>query len=188
MFHAEGIRDVSVDTVAQNAGLTKRTLYYHFSSKDDLIAAYLEARDQPNLLLFQRWFAETEGSVADKVRGIFLNLARSAKHPKWKGCGFLRTSVELIQFPGHPAMIAARIHKMRVEDWLCSIFEEQQAPDEARILARQIILLLDGAFAVVLLHRDENYMLCAGEAAAQLINQRLAAPSAQNLEEAIRES
>ncbi|WP_094508732.1 TetR/AcrR family transcriptional regulator [Brucella thiophenivorans] len=188
LFHAEGIRDVSVDTVAQNAGLTKRTLYYHFSSKDDLIAAYLEARDQPNLLLFQRWFAETEGSVADKVRGIFLNLARSAKHPKWKGCGFLRTSVELIQFPGHPAMIAARIHKMRVEDWLCSIFEEQQAPDEARILARQIILLLDGAFAVVLLHRDENYMLCAGEAAAQLINQRLAAPSAQNLEEAIRES
>ena len=185
LFHAEGIRDVSVDAVAQNAGLTKRTLYYHFRSKDDLIAAYLETRDQPNLLLFQRWFAETEGSVADKVRGIFLNLSRSAKHPKWKGCGFLRTSVELIQFPGHPAIIAARIHKKRVEDWLCSIFEERQAPDEARILARQIILLLDGAFAVVLLHRDANYMLCAGDTAAQLINQRLTAPSAQNLEDAI---
>lgn len=156
-----------------------------FGSKDDLIAAYLETRDQPNLLLFQRWFAETEGRVADKVRGIFLNLSRSAKHPKWKGCGFLRTSVELIQFPGHPAIIAARTHKKRVEDWLCSIFEEHQAPDEARILARQIILLLDGAFAVVLLHRDASYMHCAGDTAAQLINQRLTAPSAQNLEEAI---
>jgi AcrR family transcriptional regulator len=40
---------VSVDAVAAKAGVTKRTLYYHFKSKDDLVAAYLAARDQPNL-------------------------------------------------------------------------------------------------------------------------------------------
>jgi AcrR family transcriptional regulator len=108
LFHGEGIRAVSVDAVAERAGLTKRTLYYHFRSKDDLIAAYLETRDQPNLALFQRWFAETEGGTADKVQGIFRNLAGSARHPKWKGCGFLRTSVELIHLPGHPAIIAGR--------------------------------------------------------------------------------
>lgn len=78
LFHAEGIRAVSVDAVAEKAGLTKRTLYYHFRSKDDLIAAYLETRDQPNLALFQRWFTETVGSTADKVQGIFCNLAASA--------------------------------------------------------------------------------------------------------------
>ncbi|TGV79729.1 TetR/AcrR family transcriptional regulator, partial [Mesorhizobium sp. M00.F.Ca.ET.149.01.1.1] len=48
LFYAEGIGRVSVDAVAEKAGLTKRTLYYHFKSKDDLIAAYLDARDQPN--------------------------------------------------------------------------------------------------------------------------------------------
>ncbi|MCJ8151828.1 MULTISPECIES: TetR/AcrR family transcriptional regulator [Shinella] len=169
LFHAEGIRAVSVDAVAEKAGLTKRTLYYHFRSKDDLIAAYLEKRDQPNLELFQRWFAETEGNTADKIQAIFRNLATSARHPNWKGCGFLRTSVELIHLPGHPAILAGRAHKKRVEDWLCTILEAIRETQEARRLARQIILLLDGAFAVVLLHRDPSYMDSAGEAAAQLI-------------------
>lgn len=169
LFHTEGIRAVSVDAVAGKAGLTKRTLYYHFRSKDDLIAAYLETRDQPNLTLFQRWFAETEGATAEKVQGIFHNLAASARRPEWKGCGFLRTSVELINLPGHPAILAARAHKKRVEDWLCSVFADRRPPDEARRLARQIILLLDGAFAVVLLHRDASYMESAGEAAARLV-------------------
>lgn len=169
LFHAEGIRAVSVDAVAEKAGLTKRALYYHFRSKDDLIAAYLETRDQPNLALFQRWFAETEGTTADKVQGIFQNLAASARHPKWKGCGFLRTSVELIHLPGHPAIRAGRTHKKRVEDWLYSVFVDVRQPEDSRRLARQIILLLDGAFAVVLLHRDPSYMDSAGEAAARLI-------------------
>jgi AcrR family transcriptional regulator len=169
LFHAEGIRAVSVDAVAAKAGLTKRTLYYHFRSKDDLIAACLETRDQPNLALFQRWFAATDGDTAEKVQGIFRNLAASARHPKWKGCGFLRTSVELIHMPGHPAIIAGRAHKKRVEDWLCTVLEETRPTNAARLLARHIIVLLDGAFAVVLLHRDPSYMDSAGEAAAQLI-------------------
>ncbi|MFT4185017.1 MAG: TetR/AcrR family transcriptional regulator [Rhizobium sp.] len=173
LFYGEGIRAVSMDAVAEKAGVTKRTLYYHFRSKDDLIAAHIEARDQPNLALFQRWFAETDGDMAEKVAGIFGNLARSASHPKWKGCGFLRTSVELINLPGHPAILAGRAHKTRVEDWLCSVFAEERAAEEARQLARQVILLLDGAFAVVLLHRDPSYMETAGEAAARLIRASL---------------
>ena len=44
LFYAEGIRAVGVDAVAEKAGLTKRTLYYHFRSKDDLVAAYRRAR------------------------------------------------------------------------------------------------------------------------------------------------
>ena len=49
LFYAEGIRRVSVDAVAEKAGVTKRTLYYHFRSNADLIATYLESRDLPNL-------------------------------------------------------------------------------------------------------------------------------------------
>src|SRR5215470_2991714 len=84
LFYSEGIRAVSVDAVAAKAGLTKRTLYYHFRSKDDLIAAYLAARDQPNMALFRRWFDEAEGRLPAKVQAIFRQLARNAGHPKWK--------------------------------------------------------------------------------------------------------
>ena len=176
LFYSEGIRAVSVDAVAEKAGITKRTLYYHFDSKDDLIAAYLEERDQPNLALFKRWFSETEGDTADKVRGIFFNLAIAARHPRWKGCGFLRTSAELANMPGHPAMKIGAAHKRRVEDWLNSTFEAADLGVQARMLARQTILLLDGSFAVVLLHRDPSYMETAGEAAHALIRAAMQRP------------
>ncbi|WP_266064184.1 TetR/AcrR family transcriptional regulator [Brucella intermedia] len=172
LFYKEGIRAISVDAVAEKARVTKRGLYYHFRSKDDLIAAYLEQRDQPNLDIFQRWFAEAEGDLPMKIQAIFQNLAKVAGHPKWKGCGFLRTSVELVQTPGHPAIVAGRRHKRNVEDWLCLVLGELHVPEDARRIARQIILLLDGAFSVVLLHRDPTYMESAGEAAAALVRTR----------------
>ncbi|MFK0161490.1 TetR/AcrR family transcriptional regulator [Rhizobium sp. NPDC090279] len=173
LFHQSGIRAISVDAIADKAGVTKRTLYYHFRSKDDLIAAHLQARDEPNLALFKRWFEEADGDIAERVAGIFRHLAQSARSAKWKGCGFLRTSVELINLPGHPALVAARAHKRRVEDWLGSIFSEAGAGGDALPLARQIMLLLDGSFAVVLLHRDPSYMDAAADAVTRLIAERL---------------
>lgn len=175
LFYSNGIRSVSVDAVAAKAGLTKRTLYYHFKSKDELVAAYLEARDQPNLVLFKRWFDETDGSLAAKVQAIFRQLARSARHPKWKGCGFLRTSAELANLPGHPAMKIGAAHKKKFEEWLGAVFETKGIRDGAQ-LARQIALLLDGSFAAVLLHRDPSYMEAAGQAAVSLIDGALGAP------------
>lgn len=174
LFYSDGIRGVSVDAVAAKAGLTKRTLYYHFRSKDDLVAAYLASRDQPNLALFKRWFDETEGGLPAKIEAIFRNLARSAAHPKWKGCGFLRTSAELANMPGHPAIKIGAAHKKKFEDWLRVTFEAGGIASASQ-LARQIILLLDGSFAVVLLHRDPSYIETAGEAAFALISAALPA-------------
>ena len=173
LFYNNGIRGVSVDAVAEKAGVTKRTLYYHFRSKDDLVAAYLAGRDQPNLALFRQWFSDARGGLPDKVEAIFRHLARSARHPKWKGCGFLRTSAELANMPGHPAMKIGAAHKKKFEAWLRGTFEAEGIAEPLR-LARQILLLLDGSFAVVLLHRDASYMETAGEAAHALIEAALA--------------
>ena len=178
LFYDDGIRSVSVDAVAAAAGVTKRTLYYHFRSKDDLVAAYLTARDQPNLALFERWFTETEGNTAARVRGIFRRLATSARHRKWKGCGFLRTSAELANMPGHPAIRIGAAHKKKFEAWLRTTFEAERIATAPQ-LARQVVLLLDGAFAVVLLHRDPSYMDTAGEAAFALVSAALTARPAR---------
>ncbi|MBM3605884.1 MAG: TetR/AcrR family transcriptional regulator [Alphaproteobacteria bacterium] len=169
LFYAQGIRAVSLDAIAEAAGVTKRTLYYHFRSKDDLITAWLDSRDQPNLITFQYWFSRAKGDAACQIQAIFDNLARSARRQTWKGCGFLRTSAELVDLPGHPAVVAARVHKKRVETWLASVLQDAGVREDPERLARQIILLMDGAFAVVLLHRDPAYFGAAGEAAAALI-------------------
>lgn len=170
LFYAEGVREVSVDAVAARAGVTKRTLYAHFRSKDDLVAAYLAGRDQPNLALLANWFEAAEGGSPDKVRAIFVNLARAARHPKWKGCGFLRTTAELASMPGHPAIRVGQAHKKRFEAWLGERLAEAGTADPAG-LARQVVVLLDGAFATMLLHRDPGYAEAAGEAAAVLVRQ-----------------
>jgi AcrR family transcriptional regulator len=168
LFYAEGIRSVSVDAVAEKAKLTKKTLYYHFRSKDELIAAYLKARDQPNLTLFAKWFDETDGGIASKVEAIFINLAKAARHRKWKGCGFLRTAAELASMPGHPAIKIGSAHKKKFEAFLGERLEAASLI-ETLLLASQIVLLMDGAFSVMLVHRDPTYIEAAGKAAAALV-------------------
>jgi AcrR family transcriptional regulator len=170
LFYGDGVRSVSVDAVAEKAGVTKRTLYYHFSSKDELVAAYLDDRDLPNLILFKRWFDETEGDVGKKTQAIFDNLARSARSPKWKGCGFLRTAAELANLPGHPAVKVGMRHKKKVEAWLAEQFAADGSIREPPSLARQIVLLMNGSFALVMLHRDPAYMESAGNAARALVD------------------
>jgi AcrR family transcriptional regulator len=172
LFYAEGIRAVSLDAIAEKAAVTKRTLYYHFRSKDDLVAAYLASRDQPNLKLFSKWFEEADGDVADRTAAIFLHLARSAGHPKWKGCGFLRTAAELANMPGHPAIAVGREHKRKFERWLAERLSEGGVKPADQI-ARQILILMDGVFSTLLIHRDPAYAECAAEAARSLIEAKL---------------
>jgi AcrR family transcriptional regulator len=179
LFYGEGIRAVSVDAVAAKAGVTKRTLYYHFTSKDELVAAYLAARDQPNLALFKGWFAETGGGPAAKVRGIFDQLGRSARHPKWKGCGFLRTSAELANMPGHPAIKIGAAHKKRFEDWLRGELEAAGLGDGSQLAHRSpccwMVPLLPFSCTATL-----RTMEAAGAAAESLIDAALQRSTARS--------
>ena len=174
LFYNEGIRAASVDAIAEKAGVTKKTLYYHFRSKDELVAAYLESRDQPTLDLYARWFDETPGSATDKVRGLFAEFARATDTVKWKGCGFLRTAAELANTPGHPALKAGAAHKKRFEAWLADALAHEGSSN-AKAAAQGIIVLLDGAASVMLVHRDPAYVLAAGSVAASLVELRRAA-------------
>ncbi len=168
LFYSEGIRATSVDAVAEKAGVTKKTLYYHFQTKDELIAAYLASRDQPTLAYYERWFAETRGTTADKVRGLFRSFGKSADTPHWRGCGFLRTIAELANTPGHPAIKAGAAHKKKFEAWMADTLARDGVGDAERI-ARQIVILLDGAATVMLIHRDAAYVESAGDVAAALV-------------------
>lgn len=168
LFYLYGIKATSLDTIAEKAGVTKRTLYYHFQSKDDLVAEYLAARDQPNLRAFQRWFNEEPGSLPERVTAIFDGAADAVSHVKWRGCGFQRTVGELANKPGHPAFRAASAHKKKVESWLASEFEQSGLPQPGDT-ACQVALLLEGAFAAMLIHRDRAYVAQAGRAAATIV-------------------
>ena len=168
LFYLHGIKATSLDTIAEKAGVTKRTVYYHFQSKDDLIAEYLAARDQPNLKAFQECFKKEKGRLPERTRAIFDGVADAVSHTKWRGCGFQRTVGELANKPGHPAFKVASAHKKKVESWLASEFEQSGLP-QPRETARQVALLLEGAFSAMLIHRDRDYVTQAGNAAATIV-------------------
>ena len=167
LFYSSSIRDVSVDRVAEQAGVTKKTLYYHFRSKDDLIAASLQARHQPTLERYRAWAGET-GSMAQRIEQMFRSLAEASKKADWKGCGFIRATVELADTPGHPALDVARRHKGAFESWL-RLDLEQAGFENAPELSQAIMILLDGAVARMLLDRNPSYAAVAGRAARRLL-------------------
>ena len=167
LFYAGSIREVSVDRIAERAGVTKKTLYYHFRSKDDLVAAYLEARIQPTMERYQSW-AGREGNLDERIERMFLKLAQNAEQRAWKGCGFLRAAVELADSPGHPAIDVARRHKAAFQQWLADDIE-RAGYAEPNSLARMIMVLLDGAVARMLVQRDPDYARDAARAARKLL-------------------
>lgn len=167
LFYRDGVRATGVDAIAARAGITKRSLYYHFRSKDDLVEAYLISRDGPNLAAFRRWFGRSDRPLEDRVAALFDGLTRATRHPDWRGCGFLRTAGELANMPGHPAIRAAAHHKRNVEIWLAKEFAATGLSNPDAV-ARQVLVLIDGAFSAMLVHHDTAYIAAAADAARAL--------------------
>jgi AcrR family transcriptional regulator len=156
-----------MDAIARAAGLTKRSLYYHFDSKDDLTAAVL---DHQHRLAFEHigdWDDGTAETCADFLSTMFKQLEDWAQSPRWLGSGFTRLTMELAELPGHPARQSAHRHKAALEDWLASKLEKFGV-ENAGYMARQVVLLIEGAMTLTLIHGDTAYITAAAEAAQLL--------------------
>ncbi|MBC3190016.1 TetR/AcrR family transcriptional regulator [Pseudonocardia sp. C8] len=142
LFYDRGIHSVGVDTIAAESGVTKRTLYNNFGSKDALVAAYLKNRHEV-------WWRELEERVATagspRALTLFDVYAEDARTIT-RGCAFLNAAAELST--EHPAYAIIRAHKQAVEHRLCTLIaEDRPAVDDPGQLARHLFLLLEGAFA-----------------------------------------
>ncbi len=171
VFYKEGFYRAGVDAIAEAAKVTKRTLYYHFDSKDSLLAAVLAEQNDLALARIRRWAEKARGEPAEIVSILFAELGEWAKQPGWTGTGFTRVAMELADMPGHPARLAASRHKVAVEQWLAAQFSAKRVPKPAA-LARQIVLLLEGCQALALIHGDLKYIEAAGQTARFLIKHR----------------
>jgi AcrR family transcriptional regulator len=171
-FWRLGFRRSSVDSIAERAGLTKRTVYAYFRSKDDLLAAVLQR--------YEELAAERLKHIGDRMPADRIGLIDSffgqlggwaSTTPRWSGSGFTRLVVELADLPGHPARIIARRAKAKTESWLAERLAAARVPN-AQERAREIMLLTEGSMALTLIHGGRNYIDAAARAAKQLIGQR----------------
>jgi AcrR family transcriptional regulator len=123
LFRRQGYSRVTMDDIAAEAKLTKRTLYHHFDSKDQLLADMLAAQHDLALQAFRTWADRLSGSVEAIADGMFRELAVWADRPRWAGSGFTRLVIELADLPGHPARLIARRHKAQLERCLAELLE-----------------------------------------------------------------
>lgn len=166
-FRKRGYARSSMDEIAAQAKLTKRSLYTHFTSKDALLEAVLDEQSS----LFEATARDVDleaGSATDYVQILFADLGRWALRPRWSGAGFSRLAIELADLPGHPARVIARRHKAVVERHLADRLERAgvAAADDR---AREIQLLIEGAMVLLLIHGDRVYLDSAAAVARRLV-------------------
>jgi AcrR family transcriptional regulator len=143
LFYSRGITAVGVDLIAEHSGVTKRTLYNRFGSKDHLVAAYLAERDQ-------RWRSLVRATVdacdspIEAVTAPF-DALRTWSETNTRGCAFINALAELPD-PSHPAHRIAADQKL----WLRDLFEELATAagcSGPATLATQLLVLHEGALA-----------------------------------------
>lgn len=159
LFYREGIRVVGVDTVADEIGISKRTLYNYFPSKDDLIVAYLSRRLRP--------IEESSLPPAEQILDDFDRLERAMRRDGYRGCPFVNAVAELAD-PTHAAHQIAVAHKEKRRTLFRKLLIQLEVanPDS---LAIQLMILGEGAVAQALVHGDPKMARAAREAARVLL-------------------
>ncbi|MFC0697943.1 TetR/AcrR family transcriptional regulator [Paraburkholderia humisilvae] len=174
LVYAGGIHATGVDAIVKQSGTARKSFYTYFESKDALVAAALERRDER----WMRWFIE--GTLRHGKRpharllGMFDVLREWFASDEFHGCAFLNAAGEIAS-PDDPIRVVAREHKERLLDFVrtqCDEYVASVGADARRAarLSRQLLILIDGAIGVALISGDPDAALDARAAAEQVLD------------------
>lgn len=165
LFYEEGVNTVGIDRIIERAGVAKASLYNTFGSKDALVRAYLLARHEARRArILQR--IESLATAREKILGIFDEMHQRAAEPGFKGCAFVRASAETRE--GSCVKTVSAESRAWLLDLLRSLAEQCGARD-AQSLARQLMVLYDGAAVAGQMDGDATAALTARAVVEQLV-------------------
>jgi AcrR family transcriptional regulator len=143
LFYRDGINAVSVEAIAAAAGTNKMTLYRHFSSRDELVAAYLSTLAQEGEQLWDRASAAHPGDADAQLRFMLKRASEFATEGSGRGCALANAAVELAE-PRHPARRVVEAHKRRQRERLVALVRAAgyAMPEQ---VADELFLLVEGA-------------------------------------------
>jgi AcrR family transcriptional regulator len=164
LFYRQGTGTVGVDLISRTAGVSKRTLYQQFGSKDQLIAESLDAHG-PAILDRYLPAEDDDATPRQRILAVFDGLAGWTTAQEYRGCPFINTCAEIAD-PCHPARRVAHAYKLRLRDFFARQASLGRAGDP-QLLADQLAIVFDGAIVQAvarLTHRRD-----ASRAAAQAL-------------------
>jgi len=138
LFYAEGVRATGTEKIMSIAEVAKATFYRHFESKDALVLAYLENRDQA------LWDYLSQPTPPKNLREALIKFEQMANRPEIIGCPFLRIASE---YPdtAHPFHCLAIQHQNKILDYLTDLLEPFAI--DKRAAAAAILSVIDGALS-----------------------------------------
>lgn len=167
LFYREGIRNVGIDRIIAESGVAKMSLYNHFKSKDALIESWLRQQDEQWCEWLKTTIEERASNPSQQLLAIFDALREWFEGPDFRGCAFINASVELAN-ADHPGHRVALEHQQSIYRYIKSLAQsaEVSSPEQ---LARQLLLLVQGAIVVAMMEGSWSTALQAKKVAATLI-------------------
>jgi AcrR family transcriptional regulator len=186
LFYREGVRAVGIQRVIEEAGVAKASLYAHFDSKDDLVAACIDQR-------VSAWRAHVEtrlrGSTLDargKLLAMFDLQVERIRNPEFRGCPLQSLSAE-IAAPDHPAKRVLAGHRQWLRDLFTALVTDAGLQPAAEVVGA-LVVLYDGAAAVALVDGSASLANHARWAVERLIDVSRQAPPRRHARHVARRS
>ena len=172
LFYREGIHAVGIDTIIEKSGVAKMSLYRNFASKDDLVAAYLEARSQRYWQWWDGVMARNANEPRRQLHDLFEAIAVRTRRPEFRGCAFMKAAAE---FPeeGCRARVAALAHKKEMRGRLLKLCRTIGAR-QPKVLCNQLQMLIEGAYSTAGILGKRDAVKASAKAAEAMINAAIA--------------
>lgn len=171
LFYEKGIHAVGVDTIAEAAGVTKKTLYDRFGSKEALVVSYLQHRDARWRDHLAEHLARVPEPGLERVLAIFDAADSWSDDNSSKGCSAINARAEIGDgHDGHP--VFPEVSRQKV--WLLDVFEELCADASVpspRAMAEALMLLYEGAIVTLGMETFPNPFPAARRVAKSLLEQ-----------------
>lgn len=158
LFYQNGFRATGIDSILAKSGVAKKTLYNHFKSKEELIVACLNRRDQQLLEKIQHGIKglapkQSCDPALSRALAFFDALAHWINSEEFYGCMFINASAEY-PLPNDPIHLACTEHKNSVIELIERQLDQLDLVD-ANATAKQLAILADGA--IVGAHTTNDY-------------------------------
>ena len=176
LFSHRGVQAVGVDAIIERSGVARQTMYRHFASKQDLVLAFLERREE---LWTRDWLeAEVQQRASDpreRLLAVFDVFDEWFRAPDFEGCSFINV---LLEHPdgAHPIHRAAAAYLAGTRRFLEDLARQAGIPD-AEGFAREWHILMKGSI-VAAREGDHGAAVRAKKVAAGLLEQATRRPTA----------
>ena len=153
LIYQNGIHAMGMDLLVKTSGVARKSIYRHFANKEDVASAALNERDE----WWMQWFrteSDKGETPQDRILNMFTVLKSWFESEGFRGCAFINTAGE-VGDPDDPVRQIAKMHKQKLLDYALELCEQLNT-EQPEVLARQLLVLIEGAITMTYVMGDRN--------------------------------